>query len=182
MKYFQELFIASRLTPGKVDKDDVQTFEFPKAGTLTTNNPLIREILVRLSSAWPASIQISEFSTHELDPDSVAGLLMQLIRNKALEVRVSPPKTAEAIGERPIASALARAQISQGYPMVTNQRHQNVELKDEGSRKLISLLDGTRNRAALIREMAVFESDTEETIRMMDTALSELHRLCLLVD
>ncbi len=180
MESLKEMYIASRLTPGKLEDGDVQTFSFPKAGTLSTNNPIIREILLRLCSIWPASMPVSEFPLHDQDPKAIAELLMQLVRNKALDIRATPPQIADWVGERPQASALARIQVAQGYPMVTNQRHQNVELGDDRSRKLIALLDGTRDRTALLDELGSFGADRAEIAQMLENALIELHRCCLL--
>jgi hypothetical protein len=72
--------------------------------------------------------------------------------------------------------------------MVTNQRHQSIDLPDEAGRTLISLLDGTRDRQALVAAMERVAPGSEGTpsdpaaiARTLDVSLQEMLRLCLLV-
>ena len=59
-----------------------------------------------------------------------------------------PPAISVHAGERPLASALARAQARDGEP-VTTLRHGTIRVGDELDRRVLALLDGTRDRAAL---------------------------------
>jgi hypothetical protein len=99
---------------------------------------------------------------------------------------------ATAIGERPVASPLARFQLSLGLTMVTNQRHQNIDLPDEMGRALVSLLDGTRDREGLAAAMGRVApgpggapggtpADPAAIERALEISLQELLRLSLLV-
>jgi methyltransferase-like protein len=180
LERFQQLFAASRMKPAGTQEDGVQRFDFPGSGTLTTNHPLGKNLLCDLSSIWPRSKRLSDVDLGAYPANMVADLLMQLAQSKALELRVSPPRIAESVTERPVVSALARAQIARGYPTVTNQRHQDVELNNELSRKLLSLSDGSRDRDALIRDLVAYGADPESTARTLEDGLLELHRLCLL--
>jgi SAM-dependent methyltransferase len=144
----QSLFASSRMRPGEALEDGTQSFYFPGAGRLTTNHPLAKRLLCELSGIWPSSMRLAEFSFKDHAPDSVAALIMQLACSKALQLRTRPPRIAASVGDRPTASPLARAQLARGYPMVTNQRHQDVELTDEVSRKFLAMLDGSRDRTA----------------------------------
>jgi hypothetical protein len=68
--------------------------------------------------------------------------------------------------------------------MVTNQRHQSIDLPDESGRALISLLDGTRDREALAAAMgrvALGPADPAAIEKALDASLREMLRLCLLV-
>ena len=69
-----------------------------------------------------------------------------------MELHSWAPEIATAASERPVASALARLQAAEGT-RVTNLRHASVDVPDELGRRLITLLDGTRDRAALLREL-----------------------------
>jgi hypothetical protein len=62
--------------------------------------------------------------------------------------------------------------------MVTNQRHQSIDLPDEAGRTLISLLDGTRDRQALVAAMERVAPGPDGTL---ESSLQEILRLCLLV-
>jgi methyltransferase-like protein/ubiquinone/menaquinone biosynthesis C-methylase UbiE len=177
---FRNVFAASRVTPGKPQKDGQQKFGLPKSGNLTTNHPLAKEMLCQLASLWPGSMRISEFTLDEHPPDSVTNLLMQLVQAGALELRIHPPKIAVSIGDHPAASALARAQVAEGYRMVTNQRHNNIAIGDEISRRILALLDGSRDRGELIRDLLASGMDPDAIHRNLEPGLAGLHHLCLL--
>ena len=69
----------------------------------------------------------------------------------ALHVRA--PVYAAVAGERPRASALARLQAERAID-VTSLRHENVRMEEPAARTLLTLLDGTRDRAALRADLA----------------------------
>jgi hypothetical protein len=74
-----------------------------------------------------------------------------------VELRLTRPAFVAEAGERPMASALARHMATRGNS-VTNQRHETVVL-DEFQRQLVVRLDGTRDRAALLRDLSgLFDS------------------------
>jgi hypothetical protein len=111
-------------------------------------------------------------------------MLMRLLEAEAIELWQQPPRVATAIAERPVASSLARAQLSLGLTMVTNQRHQSIDLPDESGRALVSLLDGARDRQALAAAMARVApppADPAAIERSLQVSLQEMLRLCLLV-
>jgi SAM-dependent methyltransferase len=176
----RDLYVASRVTPVEPEKDGQQRFDLPQSRNLTTNHPLAKQALCRLTSLWPGSLRISELPVDEYPAEATADLLMRLLQAGALELRVHPPKIAASVSDHPVASALARAQIAEGYSIVTNQRHIGIGLEDEISRKVLSLLDGSRDRRELARELAGSNPDPEMIDRTLDDGLAGLHRLCLL--
>jgi methyltransferase-like protein len=181
LERFRRLFASCNMKPGAIEADGTQVFHFPSSGTLSTNHPLARRLLCDLGSIWPRAIQLTEFSCDEYTPDSVAEMLMRLFRNKVIELRIQPPRLAEGISERPRVSDLARTQIALGHAMVTNQRHMDVELNDELSRTFIALIDGSRNRAALIRDLVKGGADPETTSATLESGLLEMYQMCLLI-
>jgi len=76
---------------------------------------------------------------------------------RLLELRTHEPEFVTEITDKPRASDLARAQAKRGT-RVTNQRHEIVNL-DEFSRRTLQLLDGSRDRAALLDSMAALVAD-----------------------
>ncbi|MBN1566680.1 MAG: class I SAM-dependent methyltransferase [Acidobacteria bacterium] len=177
---FHDLYVASGVKPAEPEQDGRQQFDLPKSGNVTTNNPLAKQILSRLSSLWPQSMRMSDISFEGFSPDSIPDLLMQLHQAGALEFRMHPPKVAPSVSDYPEASALARAQIAEGHRMVTNQRHINIDFQDETIRKVVSLLDGSRNRQELARDLVTAGLDPETIHKTVEYALSGLHRLNLL--
>ena len=177
---FRNLFAASRVTPGESQKDGQQQFGLSKSGNLTTNHPLAKALLCHLASLWPGSMRLSEFPIGDYPSDAAAGLLMQLVQAGALELRIHPPKIAASIGDHPAASALARAMVAEGYSTVTNQRHASITIGDEISRRILSLLDGSRDLRALARDLSAAGADPRTNDRGIEDSLAGLHRLSLL--
>src|SRR5262249_25418011 len=72
---------------------------------------------------------------------------------RILDLTAFPFPLAATVSERPKASLLARKQAEAGAP-VTNLRHSSVQLEDATSRRLVTLLDGTRTVDQLTRDLA----------------------------
>jgi hypothetical protein len=68
-----------------------------------------------------------------------------------VELSATPPAFTPTVSDRPLASPLARWQAARGAT-VTNLRHDNQPL-DDAHRALVILLDGTRDRAALVEQV-----------------------------
>jgi SAM-dependent methyltransferase len=181
---FLALAAASRAQPVEPQPDGAQKFELPQGRSLTTNHPLVKDVLCFLASRWPGSVSVSGLPLGGYPPEDAADMLMRLVEAEAIEFWQQPPRVATAIGERPAASPLARLQLSLGLTMVTNQRHQSIDLPDESGRALVSLLDGTRDREALaaaMRQVAPGPADPAAIEKALDASLREMLRLCLLV-
>ena len=186
---FQVLAAASRVKPAEPQPDGAQKFELSQGRSLTTNHPLVKAVLCFLASRWPGSVPVGGLPLGGYPPQDAADMLMRLVEAEAIELWQQPPRVATAIGERPVASPLARCQLSLGLTMVTNQRHQSIDLPDETGRALVSLLDGTRDREALAAAMRQVAPGPEGTPadpaaieRSLQVSLQELLRLCLLVE
>jgi SAM-dependent methyltransferase len=185
---FQALAAASRVKLAEPQPDGAQKFELSQGRSLTTNHPLVKDVLCLLASRWPGSVPVAELPLGGYPPEDAADMLMRLIEAEAIELCQQPPRVATVIGERPVASPLARFQLSLGLTMVTNQRHQSIDLPDATGRALVSLLDGTRDRGALVAAMGQVApgpegtpSDPAAVERSLQVSLQELLRLCLLV-
>jgi len=186
---FQALAAASRVKPAEPQPDGAQKFELSEGRSLTTNHPLVKDVLCFLASRWPGSVSVAGLPLGGYPPEEAADMLMRLVEAEAIELWQQPPRVATAIGERPVASPLARFQLSFGLTMVTNQRHQSIDLPDEAARALVSLLDGTRDREALAAAMGRVApggpegtpADPAAIERSLQVSLQEMLRLCLLV-
>jgi hypothetical protein len=73
------------------------------------------------------------------------------------------PALATTPSERPVASALARLQAAEGT-RVTTLLHSSLDIGDELGRRLIGLLDGTHDRAALIAELGRPADELERSL------------------
>jgi SAM-dependent methyltransferase len=147
--------------PGRVE------FRGPAGATLTTDHDGVKAALVRLRAAWPRPLPVAE-----LDGEAVCEVLLRAYAANVVELHVWAPALAAAPPERPLASALARLQAARGT-LITNLWHVSVDVPDELGRRLIALLDGTRDRAALLREL---ERPADE----LERSLEGLARIALL--
>jgi SAM-dependent methyltransferase len=127
--------------PGRVE------FRGPRGATITTDHDAVKAALVALGDAWPGGVAVAE-----LDGDAVCEALLRAYAVNLVQLHVWAPEIATAPSERPVASAVARLQAAAG-PRITNLRHGSIDVPDELGRRLITLLDGTRDRAALLRQL-----------------------------
>jgi SAM-dependent methyltransferase len=152
---------AGAVGPGRVE------FRGPRGASLTTDHDAVKAALVALGDAWPRALPVAE-----LDGEAVCEALLRAYAVNLVQLHVWAPDIATTPSERPVASAVARLQAAEGT-RITNLRHGSIEVPDELGRRLITLLDGTRDRAALARELG---RPTDE----VDRSLLGLTRLALL--
>ncbi len=115
------------------------------------------------------------------DPPQVEAILMSAFAGGIVELYATPPALASTPGERPVASPLARIQARTGAPLTTLLQT-SIDLRDPIARRLVTLLDGTRDRAALIDELLPLAGATKENLApALDQNLQALSRLGLLL-
>jgi SAM-dependent methyltransferase len=153
---------ATAVGPGRVE------FRGPQGATLTTDHDELKAALVRLGDAWPRALPVAELT----DDDSVCEALMQAYATNLVQLHLWSPALAAEPPERPVASALARLQAARGT-RVTNLRHASIDVPDELGRRLIALLDGTRDRAELVSEL-------QQPADALERSLEGLARIALL--
>jgi SAM-dependent methyltransferase len=155
----ERLAVSTPARPrGGPDADGTVTFEGPTGSTLATGHPLVREALERVGGAWPAAVWVRELLAADAsaaDREALCDALLRCFAANLAQLHVHPPALTTTPGERPEASALARHQ-ARAVDMVTNLRHVSVRIEDDLGRELVTLLDGTRDRAALVAELARF--------------------------
>lgn len=82
----------------------------------------------------------------------VAELLLELFRRRMLNVSATPQRWA-AVSERPRVFPLVAADAAGGRAMTATVTHNPVGISFDATRRLLQLADGTRDHAALEREM-----------------------------
>ena len=120
-------------------------------------------------------------------PEDRRALCDALLRSYAANVvalHVQPPRPTTTPGDAPRATALARHQARAGET-VTNLRHASVRIEDDLGRRLVALLDGTRDRAALTAELRTHLLEQgrpvpDDLAESLDRSLQGLARLALL--
>ena len=108
-------------------------------------------------------------------------ILLASLQAGIIDPHVSTPRYAYPPGDRPTASAVVRSQLRHG-DIVTSLWHQPVKVDDEIARRLLPLLDGTRDRRDLVAATADFIAAADDSsAAVVDGHLRRLAKLCLLI-
>jgi hypothetical protein len=134
-----------------------------------TDHAVTKAALLHLAEVWPLSLPLDELQSaarvrlaaeavvvqdaaaYARDSRLLDENLLQAFLTGVVELHLRPPSLAPAPGRFPRAPAFARRQAREGS-RVTNLRHEVVPL-DDISRHLLGLLDGGRDREALVEGM-----------------------------
>ena len=191
----QGLYVASPAQPvsekPSVAEGVTESFRAPNGATIATSNAVTKAALLLLAERAPLGLVFeqlvdaarakrvdnngvtSDAATLPKDIRILGNDLLRCYAADVTELRVGPPRMTLTPSAKPVASPLARLQAERGAP-ITNLRHQPVLIDEFGSR-LLRLLDGTRDRDALVAALAVAAGTVEEQ-------LSKLARDALIVD
>jgi len=177
-------------------------FTGPKGASIEINHPLTKAALFYLKNIWSRSIpfpdlikearkMLGDFNndTFKEASERTAAFFIQLYGAGFVKFHRHTPDFAYEVGEFPTASAFARWQISRSSKSVTTLSGLNLEPEFEAVRVLISLLDGTRDKNALVSEMKeIFEVPDEQRKafenqlpQMIDSNLAKLAESGLLI-
>ncbi len=149
------------LRPGRPEE-----FRSPGGTTLGTDHALSKAAFLHLEQVWPrglpfdalqaaararlagSGIAVQDEASFARDSKELAETLLQAYTANVAELHAHEPHVVIEPGERPVASGWARLQAAEG-DKVTTRRHEVVPL-DELTRHLLCLLDGSRDREALL--------------------------------
>jgi methyltransferase-like protein/cyclopropane fatty-acyl-phospholipid synthase-like methyltransferase len=145
-----------------------QSFEAPGGLAVQTEFPLTKAALTVLWEHWPRAIDLNtlfqEANRHLGNPPDhrkaqiqksrrvLADDLLHCYAANAVEFHTWQADFVTEVSEQPRASGLASYTAGKEQ-VVVNQRHQGVHL-DPVARELVPLLDGTRDRPALIKHLS----------------------------
>ena len=151
-------------------------FQIAGGAVLKCRRPLTKAAMTLLGRAWPAAIPFDALYTRAkeeaagdgppTDDATREGLAKDLLVGMAagvVEWRLTPGGFVTTIGEKPVASALARQEADRGG-LVTNLRGESLTL-DEIHRQLLRRLDGRHGREGLIDALVAFLKDSGHTLR-----------------
>jgi methyltransferase-like protein/2-polyprenyl-3-methyl-5-hydroxy-6-metoxy-1,4-benzoquinol methylase len=201
----RNLFVASSarpvsLNPDLVSSGTIEQFRLSNGATISIDLPVAKAALSYLGEMWPRSVWFGELVAR-VSPGSATGseggygnraaiglyeAILKIYGADLLELHVHQPGLVATAGEFPMVSLLARLQAHMSHS-VTTLRHTTVDLTDDLGRRLVVLLDGTRNRSTLLKQLIaeaeLAESSGTPTINRedLDQKLEELARLALLV-
>ena len=167
-----------RWTPG--EKSGQLRFAGPGGAHLTTDHPIVTAALQRLGEAWPAAVPVVELAPQG-QLATVCDALLRCFAANLVRLHVDPPAVGVDVPERPQVSPLARLEAAQGE-LLTTVRHTGLRLDDELGRRLVTLLDGTRDRAALLDELAPAAAmGHDELAAALEQSLARLARAGMLL-
>jgi len=133
-------------------------FRGPSGSAVTVDQPGAKLALARVGKAFPQPVAVAHlFADLQTDADRQA--LMKVLtagyRIGLVDFLVDPPRFASSAGPRPRVSPLARAQLESGAELLTSLRPSVVRMENPITREMVRLLDGTRDRSALLNDLAI---------------------------
>lgn len=147
--------------------DAVARFEGPGGRVLGLASPLTKAAMLTLCEAAPCALSFDELLTASrarLDLTAAAPaptealelgeLILALYGGDMVRLHSHRPPMVKQAGDRPTARPLVRTQATLGAEL-TSLWHGNVRVDDPAMRRLLGLLDGTRDRGALSSELGV---------------------------
>lgn len=170
----EQLSVASPVS-ASTDQPDlrpgaVEEFRGPRGSVIRIDLPLAKAALLELGTAWPRRLPFRELRSRAdarlaglgLPPAgedgdqsrALAEILLESYGAGLLQLHTFMPSIAFEPGERPAASPLVRLQLERGdLSAVSTLFHTTLRIDDPIGRYALGLLDGTRDRPALLREL-----------------------------
>lgn len=188
--HFAALYVECRaeVVSAEPNIHDRNVLQFRGADGLvfSTDHPVTKAALTYLAEAAPHSVKFDDllaearshiYTTPEAardnaayDADVLAVSLFEafILSTQIIDLHSYAPVLTDVIGQQPKASALARYQAQRGGNL-TNLRHEQIEV-DSGSlqRRLLPLVDGTRDRTALLKVLLDWAESGQVTVRDND--------------
>jgi SAM-dependent methyltransferase len=167
------LFFAAR-------EPDERAGPEPGAGAAAAAEPL-RSAMELLRARLPDTVSFTDLrAALGAEHDRLAEALLEAFRAELVMPHAAPLRAVSAVGvERPLASPLARWQAQRG-PDVTSLAYTSVHMEEPAARLLLTLLDGTRDRAAIRAEFGE-RTGVRLSAEDLDANLEQLGRLFLFV-
>jgi len=116
--------------------------------TVTTADPASQAVLDALDRAWPASLSFAELAAIAGNAQRLAASLLTYYGSSFLNIHLEPHRQVRVAGARPTVWRVARLESGFGK-LVPHLHHGIVEIEEEGARRLLQMMDGTRTRAEL---------------------------------
>jgi methyltransferase-like protein len=164
-EHFRRLLFASQATATPGESPGTTVFVLPGGIRMESNHPVVAALLKRLAAAWPRALRYDEITPDlaeagfTLDAGGAA-LLIRLAVTKMIELHAWSAPVARGVVERPRVSAYCRQEARAQQRNATSLLHKTVSLEDARVRSLLRLLDGTRDRGAILEAMKAEFPDT----------------------
>lgn len=198
----KNFYIASQVLPEAPNPDLNGTvpvkFLGPEGGIVEVDHPLTKAALVALEKTWSTCLTFDELMEESqkligpaTEPDirKTAENLFEMFQSGLVYLHRFRPQFATEPGEFPKASAFVQWQLRHKAENLTTLSGMNLKPDNDLMRLLILLLDGSRDRAALVTETAArIEFDEAKKAELtaqlpvtIENKLAELAKLGLLL-
>jgi hypothetical protein len=185
-EHFRRLLLASQAASAPGETSGAKIFTLPGGIKMESNHPGAIALLEALEAVWPRALSYEEIEPRlegtglALDGEG-ATLLMRLAVTKMIELHAWRAPVAQGVSERPRASAIGREE-ARTRAHATTLLHGKMGLDDPVVRSFLKLLDGTRDRTALLEAMkAEFPAmAVEELEKGIEPSLGIFHRAGML--
>lgn len=164
----------------------VEKFAGAKGMGIQIDDPLAKAALVELGQSWGRAVGFDDLAENAKDEllrrgfesddwnerlATLEAILFQLCRETSLiELHLFQPEASREAPEMPRVNALARWQLPQANNVLTNL-NLDVKIEDPVSRRLLELLDGTRDLDSIEVEMREFINSSEDVEEKSDLLL-----------
>jgi SAM-dependent methyltransferase len=142
-------------------------FNSPQGAAATFDHPFVKSAFVHLNDVFPYPLSYDEVleETHQRtenayrsEADEFRGFFRKVFvegyRIGLVELYAEPPRFARKPSAKPRLSPLARVHLEDGREIVTSFRPSVVRLESPITREMLRLLDGTRDEATLLTDLA----------------------------
>jgi SAM-dependent methyltransferase len=170
----------SRTARASLDPEGARRLSFSvREGEEARPGGLLGDALDLLRARAPETLAFDELRVAlAAEPRELAEALLEGFNLELVMPHGAPLRAVPADAERPIASALARWQARRG-PDVTSLAYTNVRMEEPAARLLLTLLDGTRDRAAIRAEFAE-RTGVRLSAEDLDVNLNQMARMFLM--
>ncbi len=183
----QSFYVASpakAVNSEAADAEPAREYQGPFGSALQTAHPLANRLMTWLIEAWPRSIAFSELLRRAgaENVGALSAIVLATYSAGLVELHSLPPLFTSTVSERPEASPLARLQALSGSRLTT-LRHTVIEMEGEMERNLMLLLDGTHDRAALMKALLPSAGAVDERVfeTQLEQNLEKVAALALLI-
>lgn len=160
----RKMSFSSPADEAAVDANGKVMVSNPLTGVRSEIRPQSRAILRQLREAWPCSLPFEQLAPAEHDRGAVAATLERLWACALIEAHALAQRCGRGVAERPLAWPLARLEAASGAT-VTSRIHSQCIL-DAGTRALLLMLDGSRDRKALAESFPDLQQRLDWLARM----------------
>jgi SAM-dependent methyltransferase len=159
--------------------------------TMETDDALVKNTLVLLGERWPRTVPFDELlagarqrmnrtgSPTSSEEQTFSEFLAATYAAGLVNLHLWEPDFTTTPGEKPRASALARYEVA-SQSRVTALRHNSIHMDDAVSARVLSLLDGSRDRDSLLETVNTSMPDAALTAAQLEAILSRFGEFCLL--